>query len=1576
MADILAVLGLKVDAAGGIAATNKFNEALDRTAKQSKELQDDLKRLVAEIASFTAVAVTINRAVNEYAAFEKQLAQIATIAGVTSAEMKAFGAQLRTLATELPVQGVGDLAAGLNEIIGAGIPAGEAMDVLTVAANAAVGGVTSVKASVDVLTTVLNGFAQQNVGAAEAADVLFGVVDKGKISFDQLANSFGSLVPVAAAYNISLQDVGASVATLTANGLGAEQAIVGVRSAIVNILNPTSEFTREFPKLAAEFNRTKLEGVGFNQFLADFVVASGGSKDALNALFRDIQGNVAVQSLLVDGGEKVLDIQAQLAESSGKVAGAQKLISETSEAQAQILRNNLQNAYIELGQTVLPLVNAATRVFTLLLVEARENMPALIGLVTGLGGALITYRVALLGAAAVQALLTSAGSIKAFIDLAKTVRNLAGAVALLQAAGGGIKGLVSVIAGLAGGFAAFKLASAEIDKQTAEIEEGLTRQAAAAGDATDSVTELTTAIDGLLATTGGGGTATVIDDKTVDQLKQATAATQDRVKAAQDALTLVGLEGAALAKRQNAIRAENAVIEAKRDLTGEALAVTERGILRERELADALAEQLAIRERNAARQREDENIANLAEQTRLLQEQADALDVSAAAYDAVLLRQRQDAAVSEAQKRAKEADIELTATQIAQIRTEIADQERLTKVLKAKAALAGIDGGIGGVFNIPPNFDGIGQFADGVSRALSAAQGLASAFGETGRAIGAVVGQSAQLLTNLSRAQQSGIFKDKQGVEQNVGFLGALSGQAGVSGTVAAVSSGLGIAGAAVALADSLDLFGTRARERKRELQRLAGEFNDALEEFGKFGTSTTQLQQGLEALQQQAEELAAAALKASGITFTGDLSDLDAVRGVLEQISRLPLVGGATAQALGDLNKVLEQLRENQARLRKALEDEIAARTEDLQVRALAAAGDNDAADALRRRREGEREIQQAIEEFGDVGGEYIEALRQVIEAERAAADAARERAAAQGREDERRRISDLTLGALDLVDPRAAAAQRAAEEAQRRVFDAIREGASEAELAAIAFYNAALEARRQADLVEQDRRTSESLLARGVGATQGSRAAEDFAFAAGQRQELADAVRSGMSETNLNLLRFVQFAEREELATRRAIEDGTKAIEDARDNELADIQVLIDVTRDASREQIAAIDRQIAETQRAADAAAKGFEAQIAATQKEAEDRLAALDLQAEAVREQRDMASAQLSALEENVSASREVVTALQDFRDGLLLGEFSPLSPEDQLAEARRQFETLASAALGGDASAAGQLPEAANALLSASRGFNASNAGFVADFERVQSVVTQVQDAFGAQLPIAEQQLEAARAQVRSLDATLEGIDRQRAEIERQTAETVAVLEAARDKAAEDAQRQIDVLTEAREKISADAEATIAKLDEQRQAIIDAADKQIEQLIAAEEAALATRLRENEFYDQFALYQKNAEAFFEAERERDEREQAGRGPAAGESTVLTGGATPAGEKPVSETLAEQVTELRTLNRELSGRLDAQAERIAALVQVSVRDAEQTDVNLRRIEQATNAVVGEVRALTNVQTIRNQPVGIGR
>jgi len=199
-------------------------------------------------------------------------------------------------------------------------------------------------------------------------------------------------------------------------------------------------------------------------------------------------------------------------------------------------------------------------------------------------------------------------------------------------------------------------------------------------------------------------------------------------------------------------------------------------------------------------------------------------------------------------------------------------------------------------------------------------------------------------------------------------------------------------------------------------------------------------------------------------------------------------------------------------------------------------------------------------------------------------------------------------------------------------------------------------------------------------------------------------------------------------------------------------------------------------------------------------------------------------------------------------------------------------------------------------------------GYVADYDRVNTVMDAIAQQFGATLPIDQQILDRSTEMVESLQNTLDALNKQKDAITTAAQLQIDAIQAAKDKAAEDAQAAIDKLQENKQAIEDAAQATITKLEEQKKAIEKAADDQIEVLTRNEMQAHADRIRDHAFYTQFLDILSN-----------------------GTRAVLGDGTTIVNSNAMVESNQSQLAEMQQTNEHLETLVTKQDEQITTLKQ---------------------------------------------
>lgn len=244
---------------------------IDEASKKLGIIQGRLRTFSSSLARMGRITMGVGLSagaavgimMKAYGDFEENMAKVSTMLDENSMKyMPAFTEGIKKMATEFG-EGTNTLSWGLYQILSAGVNASKAMDVLKASVIAAKAGMTDTATAADAITTVLNSYGLSADKAGYVSDWFFGIVKKGKTTFGELAPVIGRLTPVAKQAGLSLEEVGASLATLTANGIRTDEAVTAMRGVLNAFLKPTEESIELARQYGIELSTTTLKTEGF-----------------------------------------------------------------------------------------------------------------------------------------------------------------------------------------------------------------------------------------------------------------------------------------------------------------------------------------------------------------------------------------------------------------------------------------------------------------------------------------------------------------------------------------------------------------------------------------------------------------------------------------------------------------------------------------------------------------------------------------------------------------------------------------------------------------------------------------------------------------------------------------------------------------------------------------------------------------------------------------------------------------------------------------------------------------------------------------------------------------------------------------------------------------------------------------------------------------------------------------------------------------------------------------------------------------------------------------------------------------
>lgn len=403
--------------------------------------------------------------------FESSMTLIRTQAGATQAEVDAMTKSVLALAKSGETgQGPEKLAEGLYHLESLGLRGAQAMDALKTSAKAADMGM----ADMEGVTNALGAAIVTGIKGTESFDGAMGLLNatigQGNMRMNDLVSALGTgILPVAKNFGLSLQDIGAALATLTDNGMGADESATRLRMTLSLMAAPSKKAEGALASIGLasdELAKTMRSNglVAAVDMLKEHLISSGQTATEQAATLAHAFGGgrtSAAIMTLVEQSDRLKNKFDMIGESAGKFNKELEATHATNQFKLNAALAQMQATLIDLGATVMPILMAALQKFTKLM----ENLVAWwdkLSPSTQKWMVIATMIVAILGPVLViiGTLITAIGAIMtALAGLSTFLFGTATAAGALEIALGIIMGPIGlVILGIAAlGFAAYEL---------------------------------------------------------------------------------------------------------------------------------------------------------------------------------------------------------------------------------------------------------------------------------------------------------------------------------------------------------------------------------------------------------------------------------------------------------------------------------------------------------------------------------------------------------------------------------------------------------------------------------------------------------------------------------------------------------------------------------------------------------------------------------------------------------------------------------------------------------------------------------------------------------------------------------------------------------------------------------------------------------------------------------------------------------------------------------------------------------------------------------------------------------------
>lgn len=302
-----------------------------------------LVRTLTKVVAAAGIGKMLQSAFTGGTAFESAMAKVGTIADTTKVPLESLSSQVLQVSGDMHI-GANEIAEAAYQAISAGQDTGNAVAFAGQASMLATEGFTSSASAVDILTTALNAYGKGADEAGHVSDVLLTTQNLGKTSVDELAGSMGLVIPLAAAYNVSMENLSSGLAIMTANGIATAEASTYTKS-MLNELGDTGSSVGKILKqqTGKSFAELNADGKSLGDVLQVLYDSVGGNATEFAGLWSSVEAGTGALSLASSGADKFNGVLQQMQADSGATQTAYDTMTDTMAYKLDGVKTNAQN---------------------------------------------------------------------------------------------------------------------------------------------------------------------------------------------------------------------------------------------------------------------------------------------------------------------------------------------------------------------------------------------------------------------------------------------------------------------------------------------------------------------------------------------------------------------------------------------------------------------------------------------------------------------------------------------------------------------------------------------------------------------------------------------------------------------------------------------------------------------------------------------------------------------------------------------------------------------------------------------------------------------------------------------------------------------------------------------------------------------------------------------------------------------------------------------------------------------------------------------------------------------------------
>lgn len=373
--------------------TKQFEDGINKSTKKLDSFSKKIGKTMAKVGKVIAKGMAVGGAalagvgiVSAKMAedFDYAMRYANTMMQATEKEMKAMKKTALDLATHTG-KAATDIMESYYGIASAGYKGAEANDILKVATEGAVGGFIDQDKAVNALVKVMSIYKKKGDEAEKTMDVMFGTVDKGLLTFDDLTGSFANASKFAVPLNLTVEEMGAAHGFLSKKMASASEAATGLMGLTRAFIKPsetmknlTKEWANEQGLAADTTSAQMMQTLGLEGAMKLLDKATNGNVETMGELIPEAEGLSSALYLTSKEGAKELSVNLDyLNKSAGLTKEKFDEASKSAKVKFSKSMEELKGHLIVVGEELLPIATEALALFVEKIRESKDKIVAL-----------------------------------------------------------------------------------------------------------------------------------------------------------------------------------------------------------------------------------------------------------------------------------------------------------------------------------------------------------------------------------------------------------------------------------------------------------------------------------------------------------------------------------------------------------------------------------------------------------------------------------------------------------------------------------------------------------------------------------------------------------------------------------------------------------------------------------------------------------------------------------------------------------------------------------------------------------------------------------------------------------------------------------------------------------------------------------------------------------------------------------------------------------------------------------------------------------------------------------------------